>query len=458
LEGESRSSVAFLRLRNAMFFWESIGTSPFILAVIREGFRLDIPEGVGVEFFPFSDNRKSALAEAEFVASSILEWCRTGAVEKVGDPAGIAVFPLSVASNGEKLRLIHDLSTLNDFLPKTKFKLDDLRVMWHLLPVGDEASLRARAMQREVVRQEESREWRAEATEQELSEWNYWENRLSVGVSRALRLEEENWIWELETDASALALGWVLKGPVSERGSRNLSDAEKGESSTARELRGILFGVECSLDKLEGSSVVVRCDNQGAVSIMRKGRERGKRLVELKEECGRLGVPDLGEEAEQALMASVAPSTIRVYSRIEEGRRNLARRLGLEEDAEMSLCVYVMQKLAAGQAKSTLASALAAFGFATGMAAQDSRFGTILSAALKSAGRKRKVVSHEKVELWELNKILEWSTREGASRRDRRIGAACLLMFGCLLRVGEASDLKRSEVCITQGQREQILV
>ncbi|GMT27326.1 hypothetical protein PFISCL1PPCAC_18623, partial [Pristionchus fissidentatus] len=439
--------VAFEGLRASYHFWEGIGASSFVLSVIRDGLSLDLPDGMDPNYFTFTGNRNSAVEQAEFVAATVLEWLRSGAVVKAEPDEPLAVFPLSVVSNGEKLRLIHDLSELNEFIPKTRFKLDDLRVMWHLLPIGDEACLMARSMQLEVVRMEETSEKATSMDERERSELNYWEDRLLGRISRPLRLTEEEWSWVLETDASAVALGWILRGRETLRGSRNLDEDERAGSSTLRELLGIRFAFQCVQEMIVDSSILIRNDNQGAISIMRKGRIRGARLEELQREFAGGGLGELGELAEEALRGSLAPSTVTAYSNSDRARKELAKSLGMEEDAELSLCAFVLQKLLKGQSKASLGVAVSAFGFMTGVSPLGTRYGDVIGAALKTASRKRATVSHGKAELPHLQAILLWAGREDGSRK-----------FGCLLRVSEASALKREEVIVTIGDENTISI
>ncbi|GMT36907.1 hypothetical protein PFISCL1PPCAC_28204, partial [Pristionchus fissidentatus] len=76
--------------------------SPFraSLSVIRDGLSLDLPDGMDPNYFTFTGNRNSAVEQAEFVAATVLEWLRSGAVVKAEPDEPLAVFPLSVVSNG----------------------------------------------------------------------------------------------------------------------------------------------------------------------------------------------------------------------------------------------------------------------------------------------------------------------------------------------------------------------
>ena len=125
----------FISMRRNLSFWESVGASPFVLSVIDQGFRLEVDEEqLSRVYLAGSGNRSSTSlpSSAEFVTRTLLEWVSSG----VAEPQSVSQysFPLHVVDNGRKLRLIHDLSRLNSLLPRAKFKLEDMRVMWHFLP------------------------------------------------------------------------------------------------------------------------------------------------------------------------------------------------------------------------------------------------------------------------------------------------------------------------------------
>lgn len=82
--------------------------------------------------------------------------------------------------------------------------------------------------------------------------------------------------WILECDASAEALGAVLKrGDIIQSiGARNLSEAEKKFSSTLRELLGVEYGLRCFQETMCGNRVLIRCDNQGAVKVLEGGSQK----------------------------------------------------------------------------------------------------------------------------------------------------------------------------------------
>ncbi|GMT20397.1 hypothetical protein PFISCL1PPCAC_11694, partial [Pristionchus fissidentatus] len=404
---------------------------------IRDGLSLDLPDGMDPNYFTFTGNRNSAVEQAEFVAATVLEWLRSGAVVKAEPDEPLAVFPLSVVSNDTReeaqraativhsdiqsagmrvnegksqwipsqsgkwlgfdinlkegvvevceKRLSKALECIREMLARRKVSMKlRQQVLGHIasmsLVLGDEACLMARSMQLEVVRMEETSEKATSMDERERSELNYW---------------------------------------------------ERGEEECCKE-------VSCTYALNSGI--------------------RGARLEELQREFAGGGLGELGELAEEALRGSLAPSTVTAYSNSDRARKELAKSLGMEEDAELSLCAFVLQKLLKGQSKASLGVAVSAFGFMTGVSPLGTRYGDVIGAALKTASRKRATVSHGKAELPHLQAILLWAGREDGSRKDRRIGSVSLLLFGCLLRVSEASALKREEVIVTIGDENTISI
>ena len=109
------------RLAENIQFWDKIGASGFILKVIREGYALpfkEVPEPAD-----FS-NDASARRNSDFVTSEISELLSSGRIREVSHK----VYPLSVADNEDKLRLM-DLRHINQFLRVPKIKFEDIRTV-----------------------------------------------------------------------------------------------------------------------------------------------------------------------------------------------------------------------------------------------------------------------------------------------------------------------------------------
>lgn len=109
----------------------------------------------------------------------------------------------------------------------------------------------------------------------EKEEWNLWKDRLQDPVERAIPLAIPN-KGELFffSDASASGVGAILYAPDKTfKSSGRFSNWEKTESSTLRELKAILFGLKAFEKEflISKKLIVIHCDNQPAVSILKKG-------------------------------------------------------------------------------------------------------------------------------------------------------------------------------------------
>ena len=82
-------------------------------------------------------NNVSALRNKKFVTYEILDLFNSGHVREVGQNEIEVLNPLTVADNGQKLRLILDCRHINSFLRVPQFKCDDIRTIRDLLEVGD---------------------------------------------------------------------------------------------------------------------------------------------------------------------------------------------------------------------------------------------------------------------------------------------------------------------------------
>ena len=112
------------RLTSKVDFWVSIGSSPWVLSIIRFGYRISFISWPPRAFFC---NNRSALDHASFVDSAISDLLLAGSVIEVFTSPSV-VNPLTVSINSVgKCRLILDLRHVNKFIPKVKFKMEDSR-------------------------------------------------------------------------------------------------------------------------------------------------------------------------------------------------------------------------------------------------------------------------------------------------------------------------------------------
>uniref|UniRef100_A0A8R1UYA6 Tyr recombinase domain-containing protein n=1 Tax=Pristionchus pacificus TaxID=54126 RepID=A0A8R1UYA6_PRIPA len=455
LEGKGIPIVAFENVKSAIAFWEQIGDSDFVLRTIQEGYRILVPSHLSTKSFHFSDNRVMSSVDADFVAKQLIEWLQSGAIVEAKADEELAVFPLTVAKNDTIEELARGVGWIRHDLEQAGMNVNEEKSKFLPAQSGEESSLHSRYLQQTVARMEDEGIRSIEVSQLELGELQYWKGRMEHGISRGIAESKVEADWELTSDASAFALGWVLEGRLPRRGARNLSEQERACSSTMRELLGICFAISSVAETLHGDSILVRCDNQGAISILRKGRERGAMMEELEEDLKRAGRSDLIEMARFAMEKSVAPSTLKAYAAADRARRRLASACGLEEEADFSLCLYVLDAMRKRRSKSTVATALAAFGFVSGEDPRASRFGPLLGAALKTAARTVPTSNHDKAtreSIEKLNGVL------GASKADLRIAVLSLISFGALLRPSEAVGIRRDSVAIKIGEEESLII
>ena len=126
-EYEQGKSLPILknRLESAVDYWENVLKAPHsVLNVIKNGFPIDfLVEPPQYDF----KNNKSALNEQNFVNEAIDELVKFGLIEEWVEKPHV-VSPLSVAKNSEgKMRLILDLSIVNEYVRYEKIKLEDAR-------------------------------------------------------------------------------------------------------------------------------------------------------------------------------------------------------------------------------------------------------------------------------------------------------------------------------------------
>ena len=114
---EGGSPVIFDRLKSALPYWRDVVKAPpSVLNVVEAGYRIDFVTTPPPSSFK---NNKSALRNAEFVTQAVTELLELNVIDEVHE---IPYFcsPLSVAENGKKLRLILDLSILNEYIVAEK--------------------------------------------------------------------------------------------------------------------------------------------------------------------------------------------------------------------------------------------------------------------------------------------------------------------------------------------------
>ena len=120
------------RLKERLDFWKEIGASNWVIKILSQGYALPFTSEPEPSIFR---NNFSALHNADFVTKEILDLLDSGRVREVNLSEVHTLNPLSVADNGEKLRLILDLRYINKFLQVPNFKCEDIRLIKDLFNI-----------------------------------------------------------------------------------------------------------------------------------------------------------------------------------------------------------------------------------------------------------------------------------------------------------------------------------
>ena len=121
------------RLKDHADYWRQIGCNEYILSVIENGYV--IPLTGEIEKAQYRNNLSSR-ERPEFVREAIDDLIQGGAVMESKEPPWV-VNPLTVATKGDKLRLVIDLRHLNPLLVKTKCKFEGLETAAQYLKIGN---------------------------------------------------------------------------------------------------------------------------------------------------------------------------------------------------------------------------------------------------------------------------------------------------------------------------------
>ena len=121
------------RLKSRYDEWTKVTSNPFILGVIRDGYKLpfkELPQQAELR------NNKSARDNMQFVQEEVQKLLSRGCIEEVQNRP-LVVNPLTVATNksGKKM-LVLDCRHLNNCLAKFKYKYEDASVARHLFDKG----------------------------------------------------------------------------------------------------------------------------------------------------------------------------------------------------------------------------------------------------------------------------------------------------------------------------------
>jgi hypothetical protein len=117
------------RISSHYNFWNKLTAIPWLREIIRTGVKIPFSKPPPRVVLP---NNKSAISKniVPWVRETLLEYLRFGFIEKV-DEIPYCVMPLQVKETSSKNALIYDMSVLNEFVEKNKFKLEGWEEMFN---------------------------------------------------------------------------------------------------------------------------------------------------------------------------------------------------------------------------------------------------------------------------------------------------------------------------------------
>ena len=121
------------RIKGHQAFYEEIGADPYIVNLVKNGYRLEFDAEPPASF---TKNNKSALNKKEFVLKELLRLEQLGCIVRVQEQPKV-VLPLSAVFS-KKWRLVVDASrTLNPYCTRRKIMLEDLSHVPLVIRKGD---------------------------------------------------------------------------------------------------------------------------------------------------------------------------------------------------------------------------------------------------------------------------------------------------------------------------------
>jgi hypothetical protein len=120
--------IIFGRIRAHATFWESLNAPDWLMDVIKTGVKIPFSSQPPRIILP---NNKSAVESGmvAWVRTTLKEYLAFGFVQEVSE-IPYCVSPLQVKNTGGKLALIYDMSLLNSYVEKGKFKLEGWEEMF----------------------------------------------------------------------------------------------------------------------------------------------------------------------------------------------------------------------------------------------------------------------------------------------------------------------------------------
>ena len=151
-----RAPVFKHRLRHHIAFWRTLPTPAWILDFIESGVKISF-ETIPPRIMLPNSSSTMTNSNMAWIRATLLEFESFGFIEKV-DWSPHCVLPLQIAEGSDKKSLIYDMSILNDYVLKSKFKLEsweemfnysilathgikfDLKKFYHQIDIFDEES------------------------------------------------------------------------------------------------------------------------------------------------------------------------------------------------------------------------------------------------------------------------------------------------------------------------------
>ena len=117
------------RISSHYNFWTKLTNIPWLRDLIKTGVKIPFSKKPPRIVLP---NNKSAVAKTSvpWVRETLAEYLRFGFVEKVTS-IPYCVMPLQIKETSNKMALIYDMSVLNDYVEKNKFKLEGWEEMFN---------------------------------------------------------------------------------------------------------------------------------------------------------------------------------------------------------------------------------------------------------------------------------------------------------------------------------------
>lgn len=140
---EVKSYIGNLHSREVYQRYKMAGASFLVLSIIASGVPLYLLDTQIKKFPRGRNNNQSALAQSDFVDTTLLDWERQGFIKQIPLSEAKAVLPLSVAhrwSHSKKTlkhRLVLDCSPLSGKLSYGRIKLPDLNYLRHQIQKDD---------------------------------------------------------------------------------------------------------------------------------------------------------------------------------------------------------------------------------------------------------------------------------------------------------------------------------